>query len=592
MKLKTFYYVAASLLATTFFSCEKNEDDSVLNYESSTILAKSTTTFSDNFERPTNQLFDRWDNHGGCYDYSFKIQNDPANNNNKVLRVRSIMDEDNSNCNDWTSNVTSSCGGLRRRVELLPTTRAGYKEDFWIGFRLFIPNNFPNKQPSARMNLSQIIPVFNGQDGTDMKFHIDKHQELELEVRTSNTGRTNFPLGNLDRGTWNNWVIHFKRSKGNDGVAKVWKNNQLLVNHSGQTTYTTNENGMWKIGIYNGCLTDLDNDKTYDVFFDNVKLASGTNLFDLVNPAQMDNSDNSNNGDSTDPTNENSICATNNWQSFPIDSQNNTFSSEWDITPKSQNINTTITLADGNPIAWSENACIVRFKNGNISAFNETGYTNLRNFNANQTYKVKLEVDVSSKTYSIFINDQLEASNYKFRNDLPNETKINHWAIYEKNSISDLCVENFKLSSNNMNPICATTNWQSFPIVSQNNTFSSEWDITPENQNINTTVTLADGNPTTWSENACIVRFKNGKISAFNETGYTDLRNFNANQTYKVKLEVNVSSKTYSIFINNQLEASNYKFRNDLPNETKIDHWAIYEKNSSNSLCVENVNIN
>jgi len=232
-----------------------------------------------------------WTTHGGCYTYSFTTPTDPCGAaGNLVLRVRNIMGQDNRNCTGsfGEQSVDADTGQLayRHRAELLPkitSARACYQNDIWVGQRIYFPAAFPATQPADRMNISQIIPVFTGQDGTDFKFYIDENQTLEVEIRTGANTRQYYNLGGITRGTWQNWTIHYKRSLGADGLVQIWKNGTLVVNYVGVTTYATDHNGQWKHGIY---LHAASNTLTYDVFFDDVKVAQGVNQYDIVQPGK------------------------------------------------------------------------------------------------------------------------------------------------------------------------------------------------------------------------------------------------------------------------------------------------------------------
>jgi hypothetical protein len=240
------------------------------------------------FQETYDHDLSQWDKHGGCYDYSFAIVKDPCSNNNsnRVVRVINQMGEDNRVCTDWAGKpVNMPWGtGYTHRAELVPkskATRVDYKNSHWVGQRIFLAKDWPQNQPAAYMNISQIIAIFDGMSGTDMKFYINKKQRWTLEVRVSQTGKKNFDLGPIMRGTWTNWTFHYKRSTDSTGVAQVWQNGKKVLDYHGPTTYTDNPNGVWKHGIYAGL---ADNQAKYIVYFDDVKIALGPNQYDAVQP--------------------------------------------------------------------------------------------------------------------------------------------------------------------------------------------------------------------------------------------------------------------------------------------------------------------
>jgi hypothetical protein len=195
------------------------------------------------------------------------------------------MGEDNRVCDDWAGNLVTMPGGIKgykHRAELLPKskeTRADYEKSHWVGERIWIDENWPKTQPANFMTISQIIPVFDGQNGTDMKFYIDNKQRWKLEIRVSAEGKKNFDLGPIVRGKWTNWTFHYNRSKGNKGIAQVWQNGKKVLDYHGPTTYTTESNGMWKHGIYLGV---ANNKATYTLHFDDLKIAQGANQYGTV----------------------------------------------------------------------------------------------------------------------------------------------------------------------------------------------------------------------------------------------------------------------------------------------------------------------
>ena len=232
---------------------------------------------------------DRWVTHGGCYPYSFTTIQDPCpkNNHNKVIRIINRMGEDNRNCtSSFGRKVKLPKGdrGYKHRAELMPkskATRVRYNRSHWVGQRILIPQDWPKQQPADRMNISQIIPSFEGQRGTDLKFFIDRQQRWRVEIRTSAASRKYFDLGPIKRGQWTSWTFHYKRSRHNDGVAQIWRDGNRVLNYQGPTTYTEHSNGLWKHGIYLGL---AENSKEYTIYVDDVTIAQGPNQLDAVSP--------------------------------------------------------------------------------------------------------------------------------------------------------------------------------------------------------------------------------------------------------------------------------------------------------------------
>ncbi|WP_196893099.1 hypothetical protein [Aureivirga marina] len=133
--------------------------------------------------------------------------------------------------------------------------------------------------------------------------------------------------------------------------------------------------------------------------------------------------------------------------------------------------------------------------------------------------------------------------------------------------------------------------WKTKSFNSQTDNFSASCNVTITGNSVKGAITLADGNPTTWSENACIIKFTNQVISVYNETSYTDIGTFDDGDSFDIKFEVNVPSKTYNVYIDNALKASNLKFRNQAPTETQINHWGLFNNIQNEGLCIKNRSI-
>jgi hypothetical protein len=211
-----------------------------------------------------------WDNKGGCYAYSFMTVN--TGGSNKALRVTNRMGEDNRVCDGWAGKRHSY--GYKHRAEMSSKIEDGrsvyYKQDFWVQERIFIPADWPQTMPRPFATILQVIPVFPGQKGTDMKLRLTRDQRWVFDVRNGGS----FQLGPIQRGKWVDVMIHYKRSTGSDGVAQVWMNGKQVVNYKGPTSYTNYDRGTYKHGIYMG--GDIGSGKQeFVMYFDDTRVWQG-----------------------------------------------------------------------------------------------------------------------------------------------------------------------------------------------------------------------------------------------------------------------------------------------------------------------------
>jgi hypothetical protein len=257
--------------------------------------AVAEVVFQETFEEP--HALNRWRQHGGCWDHSFKVVQDPCSSSvdNKVVQITNIMGKDNSKCKKpvWQHPVSKNPLAYKHRSELMPDeekTRARPDEDFWVGFRSFIDPTYPQGRDLMSFHVTQIIPDHATQkaNGTDMALLITGSGTWLYTVRKTLVSEKREDekrgLGHIERGKWTNWVIHYKRSI-HQGVAEVWKDGERVFDWKGITSQNTEKRGLWKFGLYRGSAVDPKHfGETYTIYFDDVKIATGPSQFEAVRP--------------------------------------------------------------------------------------------------------------------------------------------------------------------------------------------------------------------------------------------------------------------------------------------------------------------
>jgi hypothetical protein len=274
---------------------------------SQSLTLHETFTASNQCWSETNKTLDEaWSPNGGCYSYSFCVVDDACGGSNKVFRSRIVVGDHNGPCDPpWDSPAGSAgCQGpspyydYKHRAEIIESnsqggdTRPDINQNFWLGWRLFIPSNYPNPG-NIDIMVSQLIDVDGGADGTDWALRITKQGTFEDEQRTtaangsSPNGSVSKEFGSAIRGKWHNFILHQRRGTTN-GRHRLWYNGVLQQDYTGRTTGTTTPNAWWKFGAYKGCISTSFSGKTYDIYFDDVKVAYGTSdsqdLRSLVGP--------------------------------------------------------------------------------------------------------------------------------------------------------------------------------------------------------------------------------------------------------------------------------------------------------------------
>jgi hypothetical protein len=127
--------------------------------------------------------------------------------------------------------------------------------------------------------------------------------------------------------------------------------------------------------------------------------------------------------------------------------------------------------------------------------------------------------------------------------------------------------------------------WQNTPITSQNDTFTVQFDATPNVANINALTMLSKGEGSVFDDYAILVRFNdNGVIDAINgESGYTSDTTipYTAGTSYHFSLEIDIPSHTYNISVkpesgSEQAIGTGYGFRTSQNTVDSLDNWGIW----------------
>ena len=142
-----------------------------------------------------------------------------------------------------------------------------------------------------------------------------------------------------------------------------------------------------------------------------------------------------------------------------------------------------------------------------------------------------------------------------------------------------------------------TNVWASYPITSQTGTFTFSFDATPNNVGTDAVTGLSYGSAASFSDLATIVRFNpNQVIDARNGGVYSAATSipYTPGLTYHVRMVVNISSHTYSVFVtppgkSEMTLATNYAFRTEQGNITSLNYWSPISDIGAETVCNANV---
>jgi hypothetical protein len=268
-------------------------------------------------------------------------------------------------------------------------------------------------------------------------------------------------------------------------------------------------------------------------------------------------------------------------------------------TPLAANINAVIALADGNQTDWTGLACIVRFNSeGRIDVRNGSQYVESSvNYSANNTYLIRMTVDVDTHTYSVYVSaynlsETLIASNFSFRSEQSTIRQLNREVLKAESgslSVTNIRVYKTVLADKTINVVLKTPTEQNPP-----SRFAFEADLIPipetNASQLSAAIALALNSQLNWEGFACIVRF--------NEAGQIDVRDggvyravralaYQSNRSYRVRIDVDISTHTYSVFVRpsggeEQEIATNFAFRSEQSGVPSLDQWVL--KSASGTL--------
>jgi len=168
---------------------------------------------------------------------------------------------------------------------------------YWLGFDHKIPSDWENRKlvlwqthagDESAMDscdtLNSPSPQLALRAGVDGKLVFGVRYVVErcYTNQRSQLKYKEFPLGNITKGKWVNYVVYMHLSHTNAGRITIWKDGDIVLEHSGPNFYNdTNRTLLHQLGQYFSSGMNGSN-KPSTLYLDNVKMATGTDAYSLV----------------------------------------------------------------------------------------------------------------------------------------------------------------------------------------------------------------------------------------------------------------------------------------------------------------------
>ena len=160
-------------------------------------------------------------------------------------------------------------------------------QERWIGWSLYIPEDYPNGSRHTLLQQQFTKEVRRGGANADKKkcgSEADSHKlflengKLSYYVFDNQDSKNlvckNSPM-NLKKGQWTDLVMNAKLDGSDSGFIKIWQDGKLVVNHRGNLGTSSNR---FKLGQYQGNRVDRT------LYLDEVKIGDSNSSYEEVAP--------------------------------------------------------------------------------------------------------------------------------------------------------------------------------------------------------------------------------------------------------------------------------------------------------------------
>ena len=220
------------------------------------------------------------------YPYSFTINTNPAFVASGTKSYRTELRDLDLACN---GNVRAEMIYIQDSNSSGPISR--FNIEIWVGYTMFVPSDYPNR--SSQYPGKIVYQYQHGVPEVHAIIYVDTNPLLMrwiLTRRTSSSAtRTSGTIGsvNLIRGNRYDFVYRHVRRLDSSGSFQLWVNGVSAITYNGYTAFDGDANNYTnncqiKNGLYGG---ELFNGESFVLYYDNFKVATGTDGFSLVDPS-------------------------------------------------------------------------------------------------------------------------------------------------------------------------------------------------------------------------------------------------------------------------------------------------------------------
>ncbi len=194
--------------------------------------------------------------------------------------------------------------GFRNELTYRGIPHFSLNESYWFGFSIFLPDDW-QADPTG----DDILLQFHGWPDEDIgeawrnppialltrgdQWHLwalfDSKRNSGAPPRLE--GAAHYDLGAFETGKWTNWVMHVHFSYESDGLIEVWKDSELVLQHTGGNSFNDALGPYLKFGNYKSAWGNVDTWGGPSAFgsrshmFDALKIGDSGASFTEVNPA-------------------------------------------------------------------------------------------------------------------------------------------------------------------------------------------------------------------------------------------------------------------------------------------------------------------
>jgi len=144
--------------------------------------------------------------------------------------------------------------------------KAEIGKEYWYGFSIFLPEDY---QPDAIWEIVaqwHAVPDFDA--GEKWRNPImalsttkgrwswvsrwDAKRNTFASGKRQYGGTQNYDLGRYRKGVWTDWVIHILWSYESNGLLRVWKDGEIVIDQKGPNAFNDEHGPFFKMGLYKG----------------------------------------------------------------------------------------------------------------------------------------------------------------------------------------------------------------------------------------------------------------------------------------------------------------------------------------------------